>query len=223
MTKIVHPYAHRLGGSGIRDWKSKWTFNKNASYADLLKADTFVREFLNKELKGKFVSDITIERNEEHYKVVIKTSRSGIIIGKGGDGIEALKKKMITFLKKKDIILPKTVRIEVEDLRSPESDAGIVAAMVVEGLEKRMPFRRVLKGTVEKFMANRDVLGVKILVSGRLGGAEMARQEFTIKGRLPLQTFRADIDYRHAEANLPYGVIGCKVWIYRGEVFEGKK
>lgn len=222
MTKIVHPYAHRLGGSKIRDWKSRWTLKKS-SYVDFLKADTYARAYFKKELKGKFVSDIAIERDEENYKVNIKTSRSGIIIGKGGDGAQKLKTGLVQFLKKKDIILPKNVRIEIEDLRSPESDAGVVAAMVVEGLEKRMPFRRVLKTTVEKVMANRDVLGVKILVSGRLGGADMARQEFIIKGRLPLQTLRADIDYRHDEANLPYGIIGCKVWIYRGDIFLGKK
>lgn len=222
MTKIVHPFAHRLGGSGIRDWKSRWS-SSSASYIDFLKTDTYVREYLEKALKGKYVSDIEIERDDENYKVIIKTSRSGMIIGRGGDGVETLKKGMTQTVKKHGLTLPKHVRVEVEDIRSPESDAGVVAAQVVEGLEKRLPFRRVLKTTVEKVMANRDVLGVKISVSGRLGGAEMARKEYLIKGRLPLQTFRADIDYRHTEANLPYGVIGVKVWIYRGDVFEKKK
>lgn len=222
MTKIVHPYAHRLGGSGIRDWKSRWSSAQSGSYVTFLKTDTFVREYLAKELAGKYLSDIEIERDDDNYKVILKTSRSGMIIGRGGDGIETLKKGMIQMLKKKSLILPKNVRIEVEDIRSPESDAGVVAAQVIEGLEKRLPFRRVLKSTVEKSIANRDVLGIKVSIAGRLGGTEMARREFLIKGRLPLQTFRADIDYRHVEAHLPYGVIGVKVWIYRGDVFDKK-
>ena len=221
MTKIVHPYAHRLGGSGIRDWKSRWS-SPSGDYITFLKTDTYVREYLEKELAGKYVSDIEIERDDENYKVIVKTSRSGMIIGRGGDGIEKIKKGMIAMLKKKDLHLPKNVRIEVEDIRSPESDAGIVAAQVVEGLQRRLPFRRVLKQTVEKVMMNRDVQGVKITLAGRLGGAEMARKEYLIKGRLPLQTFRADIDYRHVEAVLPYGTIGVKVWIYRGDVFDKK-
>ena len=221
MTKIVHPYAHRLGGSGIRDWKSRWS-SASGDYITFLKTDTFVREYLEKELAGKYVSDIEIERDEETYKVIVKTSRSGMIIGRGGDGVEKIKKGMIAMLKKKDLSLPKNVRIEVEDIRSAEADAGVVAAMMVEGLQRRLPFRRVLKQTVEKVMMNRDVQGVKIALAGRLGGSEMARKEYLIKGRLPLQTFRADIDYRHVEAVLPYGVIGIKVWIYRGDVFEKK-
>ncbi len=221
MTKIVHPYAHRLGGSGIRDWKSRWS-STTGSYIQFLKTDTFVREYLAKALKGKYVSDVEIERDDENYKVVLKTSRSGMIIGRGGTGVEDLKTGIVKMLKKKGLELPKNFRIEVEDIRSPESDAGVVAAQVVEGLERRLPFRRVLKTTVEKVMANRDVQGIKVSVAGRLGGAEMARKEYLIKGRLPLQTFRADIDYRHVEANLPYGVIGVKVWIYRGDVFDKK-
>ncbi len=222
MTKIVHPYAHRLGGSGIRDWKSRWS-STSGDYVTFLKTDTFVREYLQKELAGKYVSDIEIERDDDNYKVIVKTSRSGMIIGRGGDGIEVIKKGMVAMLKKKSITLPKNIRIEVDDIKSPDSDAGVVAAQVVEGLEKRLPFRRVLKSTVEKAMANRDVLGIKVALAGRLGGAEMARKEYLIKGRLPLQTFRADIDYRHVEANLAYGVIGVKVWIYRGDIFDKKK
>jgi len=222
MTKIVHPYAHRLGGSGIRDWKSRWS-STSGRYVEFLKTDTFVREYLEKALAGKYVSDIEIERDDKNYKVIVKTSRSGMIIGRGGDGIETIKKGMVLMLKKRGLTLPGNIRIEVDDIKSPDSDAGVVAAQVVEGLEKRLPFRRVLKTTVEKAMMNRDVLGIKVSLAGRLGGAEMARKEYLIKGRLPLQTFRADIDYRHVEANLAYGVIGVKVWIYRGDIFEKKK
>ena len=116
------------------------------------------------------------------------------------------------------------IKFDVIEVKSPESNAAVVAYMVAEGLEKRLPFRRVMKQTVEKVMANRDVKGVRVVMSGRLGGAEMARKEQLKKGRIPLQTFRADIDFAHERANLPYGVIGIKVWIYRGDIFEdGKK
>ncbi len=221
MTKIVHPYAHRLGGKGIRTWKSRWSGNKK-NYINFLKTDTFVRSFLDKALKGMYVSDVEIERDEKNYKIIIKTSRSGMIIGRGGDGVEALKKGLTKQLKKQNIEVPENLRIEIEDIRSPESDAGIVGAQIVEALEKRMQFRRVLKTTAEKVMANREVKGVKIALSGRLGGAEMSRKEYIKKGQIPLTTLRADIDYRHVEAQLPYGVIGVKVWIYRGEVFDKK-
>ena len=219
MTKIVHPYAHRLGGSGIRDWKSRW-YGGGKQFVDFLKTDTVVREFLKKELQGKYVSNLEIERNDKNYKIIISTSRSGMIIGKGGDGIQDLKKKIETALRKRSINVPENIRIEIEDVRNPEADAGIVAASVVEGLERRMPFRRIMKSAVEKSMANKEVQGIKISISGRLNGAEMSRKEYLKRGRIPLQTLRADIDYREERANLPYGVIGVKVWIYRGELFE---
>lgn len=219
MTKIVHPYAHRLGGNGIRDWKSRWSSTAK-NYIQFLKTDTFVRAYLEKQLHGKFVSDIEIERNDKNYKVIVKTSRSGMIIGRGGSGVEDLRKGIEKTLKKKDIPVPTNIRIEIEDIRNPESDAGVVAATIVEGLEKRMAFRRVMKMAVEKSMANKEVEGIKITISGRLNGAEMSRRETLKKGRIPLQTLRADIDYREARANLPYGVLGVKVWIYRGQVFD---
>lgn len=222
MTKIVHPYAHRLGGSGIRDWKSRW-YTGGKQFVDFLKTDTTVREYLQKALHGKYVSDIEIERNDKNYKIIVRTSRSGMIIGKGGEGVNELKKGLTTQLKKRSIQVPENIRIEIEDVRNPEADAGIVAASIVEGLERRMPFRRVMKSTVEKSMANKEVQGIKISVSGRLNGAEMSRKESLKRGRIPLSTLRADIDYREARANLPYGVLGVKVWIYRGELFEKQR
>ncbi|MCK5589334.1 MAG: 30S ribosomal protein S3 [Candidatus Pacebacteria bacterium] len=220
MTHVVHPYAHRLGG--IRDWKSKWTASKS-DYKDFLKADFFIREFLEKELKHCYISSISFERNtDKKYSIIINTSRPGMIIGRGGDGIEKLTKKIKSILKKKNLIIPLDLKVVINDVHSPESDAGIVMAQIIEGLEKRMPFRRILKMTAEKVMANRDVQGIKISVSGRLGGADMARREHIKKGRIPLSTFRADVDYRDGRANLPYGVIGIKVWIYGGEVFDKK-
>lgn len=222
MTKIVHPYAHRLGGSGIRDWKSRWS-SVARNYITFLKTDTFVREYLSKALHGKYVSDIEIERDDKNYKVIVKTSRSGMIIGRGGEGVNELRKGIEKTLKKKSLEVPANIRIEIEDIRNPEADAGIVAASIVEGLERRMPFRRVMKSTIEKSMANKEVQGIKISISGRLNGAEMSRKEYLKKGRIPLQTLRADIDYREMRANLPYGVIGVKVWIYRGQVFEKQR
>ena len=218
MTHVVHPYAHRLGG--IRTWKSRWTFS-SGEYKDFLKSDYFIRSFLEKKLRNSFVSSIEFERhNDKRYNIIIKRSRVGMIVGREGDGIEKLLSEVKKVLRKNNLPIPKDMKITVEDIKSPESDAGVVACGVVEALERRMPFRRILKTTVDKVMANKDVKGVKISVSGRLGGADMARREYIRKGRIPLSTFRADVDYKAAEANLPYGVIGVKVWIYKGDVFD---
>jgi len=217
MTHTVHPYSHRLGI--LRGWKSRW-FGTGEKYAAFLKSDVLLREFLEKKLKPFHVSSIEMERGEKTLRVIIKTSRPGLIIGRSGEGAVKLKKEMEKFMAKNKLVSAEELKIDIEEVRSPESDASIVGQMVRDGLEKRMPFRRVLKQTVEKVMANRNVKGVKILLSGRLGGAEMARKEMIKKGRIPLQTFRADIDYAQVEAKLPYGVLGIKVWIYKGDVFE---
>jgi len=217
MTKIVHPYAHRLGI--IRDWKSRW-FGGKEKYKEFLKADVLLREFLQKKLRDFYVSSIEMERNEKTLKIIIKTSRPGMIIGRSGEGTKDLQKSILSFLAKNKLMSAEEVKMDIEEIKSPESNASIVAQMVREGLEKRMTFRRVMKQTADKVMANRDVKGVRILISGRLGGADMSRSEEIKKGRIPLQTFRADIDYDHQIAKLPYGVIGVKVWIYKGEIFE---
>ena len=221
MTHNVHPYAHRLGI--LRDWKSRWFSSNPKIYREGIKLDTSIREFLTKRLRGMYVSSIEMERNQNMLRVIIKTSRPGIVIGRSGEGSVKIKnevQKLVSKLRIED--LPE-IKIDVEEVRSPESNAAIVSQMVAEGLEKRMPFRRVLKQTAEKVMANRDVEGVRVAVSGRLGGTEMARKEQVKKGRIPLQTFRADIDFAREKAYLPYGVIGIKVWIYRGDVFETKE
>jgi small subunit ribosomal protein S3 len=185
-----------------------------------LKADILLREYLQKELRGMYIGGIEIERNK-NLRVIIKTSRPGVIIGRSGEGSTKLRQKIANFLTKKGLPVPE-IKLDIEEIRSPESNAAIVAYMVAEGLEKRMPFRRVLKQTIEKVMANRDVKGVRIGLSGMLGGGSMSRSEQLKKGRIPLQTFRSDIDYARERANLPLGVIGVKVWIYRGEVFSEK-
>lgn len=221
MTHTVHPYAHRLGV--IRDWKSRWFAKTPAEYRMNVMIDTTIRRFLKKRLRGMFVTSVELERAQNTIRVLVKTSRPGLVIGRGGEGSQKLVKEIEEKIRTVKGAPKLSVRLDIEEVRSPESQAPVVAYMVAEGLEKRQTFRRVLKQTVEKVMANRDVEGVRIAISGRLGGAEMSRQEEIKRGRVPLQTIRADIDFAREIAYLPYGVIGVKVWIYRGEIFEDKK
>ncbi len=218
MTHIVHPYAHRLGI--LRDWKSRWFTANPKQYREFLRCDTTIRKFLTKRLRGMYVSGVEIERGSKTLRIIVKTSRPGLIIGRSGEGSVRLIADLRAEIAKLKLASNAELRLDIEEVRSPESNAAIVGQMVAEGLEKRMPFRRVLKQTIEKTMANRDVLGVRIAIAGRLGGAEMSRTEELKKGRIPLQTFRADIDFAREKAYLPYGVIGVKVWIYRGDIFE---
>lgn len=220
MTHHVHPFAHRLGI--IRDWKSRW-FARGATYQAYLKTDVTIRRYLDKALRDMYVGNVDMERQGENLKVLIKTSRPGLVIGRSGEGIAKIKKGLDALIASKKLVGAENLKLEIEELKSPESSAAIVAIMCREGIEKRFPFRRVLKQTAEKVMANRDVQGVRITLSGRLGGADMARREQIKRGRIPLQTFRADIDYAHDEAHIPQGQIGIRVWIYRGEVFEQDK
>ncbi len=217
MTHNVHPYAHRLGI--IKGWRSRW-FSTNAEYRKNLKCDILLREWLAKRMRGMYIADVDIERNDKHFRIIIKTSRPGLIIGRSGEGVTKLKTDIIDFMKNIKADTKTDIKIEIEEVKNPEASAAIVAQMIAEGLEKRMPFRRVMKSMIEKVMACRDVQGVRIFLSGRLGGAEMARCEDLKRGRIPLQTFRANIDFKRYEAHLPYGNIGIKVWIYTGEVFN---
>lgn len=218
MTHTVHPYGHRLGI--LRDWKSRWFTTNPKKYRAYVKTDATIRTLLKKRLKGNFVSHVEIERSQKDIRISIHTARPGMVIGRSGENAIKLKTEVQNLLKKVSPTERLQLHLDILEIRSPESNAAVVAGMVVEGLEKRMPFRRVLKQTIEKVMANRDVQGVKISVSGMLGAASMSRTEELKKGRIPLQTFRADIDFAHDEAKLPLGIIGVKVWIYRGEVFE---
>ncbi|HRY31216.1 MAG TPA: 30S ribosomal protein S3 [Candidatus Paceibacterota bacterium] len=221
MSHTVHPYSHRLGI--IREWKSRW-FGSGKKFRDYLKGDTLIRSFITKKLRGMHVSLVEIERSQKAIRVVIKTARPGLIIGRNGEGTERLRTDVTKFMAENDLNKEGVeLKLEIEEVRSPESDARIVAQQVVEALEKRMPFRRVLKQTVEKVMANRDVKGVRVRLAGRLNGADMARTEELRKGRVPLQTFRADIDFARERATIPQGDLGIKVWIYRGEIFEKEK
>ena|SRR3989344_3465604 len=221
MTHIVHPYAHRLGI--IRDWKSRWFAGDKKNFRENIKVDAAVREFLTKRLRGTYTANIEIERTAAELHVIMHTARPGLVIGRSGENATKLRKELTNIARKAAPNDKRVVKLDILEVRQPESDAAVVAYMVAEGLEKRLPFRRVLKQTVEKVMAVKDIQGVRVTVSGRLGGAEMSRRESIRKGRIPLQTFRADIDFAHEQAYLPYGVIGIKVWIFRGNVFVEKK
>src|SRR6185436_10081649 len=219
MSHTVHPYSHRLGI--IRDWKSRW-FGTRDKYKENLRGDVLITEFLKKRLKGMFVSLIEIERSEKIFRLIIETSRPGMIIGRQGEGMVKLRNDILKMMGKKKITTKQELKVDIKEIKSPESNAMIAAQMIAEGLEKRMPFRRVMKQMAEKAFANRDVKGIKIVLSGIMGGSNMARVETKKLGRVPLQTLRADIDYALYEALLPLGKIGIKVWIYKGEIFAKK-
>lgn len=219
MTHVAHPYAQRLGI--IRGWKSRWFARDHVHYREFLRTDTLLREWLKKRLKGMYVADIELERQQNALRIIVKTARPGMLIGRSGEGVQKLHKEIDKRLRSMGLSEVPVVKMDIEEVRNPEGNAQIVAEMVAESLEKRMPFRRVLKQTVEKVMANRDVLGVRIGLAGRIGGAEMSRSEEIKKGRVPLQTLRADVEFARAEAYIAYtGLIGIKVWIYKGDIFE---
>ena len=220
MSKVVHPYAHRL--VLLRDWKSRW-FATDKNYVNNLAVDITIREFLEKRLRGFYVSTIELERAQKSIRVIIRTSRPGMVIGRSGEGATKLKADLHKALKRAKLDTTDEIKLEIIEVVNPEADAKIVAFMVAEGLEKRMPYRRVLKTVVEKVMQVRGIQGVKVYVGGRLGGAEISRSEVIKRGSVPLQTLRADIDYAHETARLAYGGIGIKVWIYKGMVFNGAK
>lgn len=219
MSKVVHPYAHRL--VILRDWKSRWFADKN--YKDLLKSDVVIREFLLKKLRGYYVSRVEIDRGVKSTKVIVFTSRPGMIIGRSGEGATKLKADLIKIMLRNKVTIPEDFKFDIMEVANPDADAAIVACMIAEGLEKRLPFRRVLKQTIEKVIAARGVKGARIYLGGRLGGAEIARSEQIKRGSIPLQTFRADVDFAREKAHMSYGDIGIKVWIYRGEVFNDIK
>lgn len=214
MSKIVHPYAHRL--PLIRGWKSRW-FRTGKEYRETLRADVVIREYLEKKLRSAYVSSVDFERNSKTLKVIITSARPGMIIGRSGEGIENLRKDILKLAKRSNITINEQLVIDVVEVRNPDADAKIVATMIAEQLEKRIVFRRVMKMTIEKIMAARGVKGAKIVLSGRLGGADMARREEIKLGGIPLQFMRGDIDFGADTARMAYGGIGIKVWIYKGD------
>ena len=217
MSHKVHPYIFRLGHS--TDWKSKWFSKKK--YKEFLKQDYELRNFIVSNLKQSAIEKVEISRSANLIKIKIYSARPGIIIGRGGTGIQNLKKELINevfngHIKGLDI------KIDIEEVKNPEACASIAAQNIAEQLERRMPFRRVMKQSLNKIIQNSEVKGAKVSISGRLGGTEMARREWLRKGELPLQTIRADIDYVQVNAHTNYGIIGVKVWIYKGEVFNNR-
>jgi small subunit ribosomal protein S3 len=205
----------------LRDWKSRWFADKK--YKDLLKSDVIIREFLAKKLRGFYVSRIEIERNVKVTKVIVHTSRPGMIIGRSGEGATKLKSDLISVMNRNNIAIPEDFKLDIVEVPNPDADASIMGCLIAEGLEKRLPYRRVIKQAIEKIMAARGVKGARIYLGGRLGGAEIARSEQIKRGSIPLQTFRADVDFAREKAHMSYGDIGIKVWIYRGEVFNDIK
>jgi small subunit ribosomal protein S3 len=214
MSKIVHPYAHRL--PLIRGWKSRW-FRSGKEYRETLRADILIREYLEKKLRTSYLSGIEFERNSKNIKIIIATARPGMVIGRSGEGVENLKKDITKFLKRNNITLTEQLHIDIVEVKNPDADAAIIAYSIAEQLEKRMAFRRVMKMTIEKIMAARGVKGAKIVLSGRLGGADMARREEIKLGGIPLQFMRGDIDFATDTARMTYGGVGIKVWIYKGD------
>jgi small subunit ribosomal protein S3 len=209
MGQKVNPIGFRLGIT--RDWTAKW-FASRRDYTENLLADMKLRKFLKQKLVGAAVSQIVIERPTTSINITVHTARPGIVIGKKGEDIEKLRQELTR-------LAGRPVQVAVEEVRQPELDAQLVAENVAQQLEKRIMFRRAMKRTVTNAMRLR-AQGIKIMVAGRLNGAEIARTEWYREGRVPLHTLRADIDYGFAEAHTTYGAIGVKVWIFKGEVFD---
>ena len=213
MGQKVNPHGMRVGI--IKDWDSKWYADKK-NFADTLIEDHKIREFLKKKLYSANVSKIEIERAaEDKVRVTIFTAKPGYVSGKGGAEIEKLKKEVQKFTKR-------NIFIDIKEIKRPDRDAQLVAESIALSLENRVSFRRALKQAMSRTMKS-GALGIKAAVSGRLGGADIARSEFYSEGTIPLQTLRADIDYGFAEADTTYGKLGVKVWIYKGEVLPAKK
>ena len=211
MGQKVNPHGLRVGV--IKDWDSKWY--AEADFADYLIEDHKIRVFLKKKLYSAGVSKIEIERASDRVKIIIYTANPGVVIGKGGAEIEKVKAELQKFTDKKVIV-------DIKEVKRPDRDAQLVAENIAQQLENRVSFRRAMKSTMGRTMKT-GAKGIKTCVSGRLGGADIARSEFYSEGTIPLQTLRADIDYGFAEADTTYGKLGVKVWIYNGEVLPSKK
>jgi small subunit ribosomal protein S3 len=206
MGRKVHPYGFRLGIT--RTWTAKWFHDKE--YTDLLVEDLAIRKLVEKRLANASVSGVEIERNFGQVTVTVHTAKPGIVIGKGGQNVEVLRQQIGALTKRK-------VKLEIKEIRQPELDAYLVATNIAQQLTRRIAFKKAMKQAIQRSM-KAGAKGVKIMVSGRLGGAEMSRTEWDREGRIPLGTLRADISYGQVHAHTTYGRIGVKVWIYRGDV-----
>ena len=207
MSHKVHPKIFRIGIT--ENWNSEWFSLMN--YQKKLKEDFKIREFLEKKIEKGVIEKIKIERLGNKINVIIKTTKPGLLIGRGGEGVEILLKEITKMTEKKEI------KIDIEEVREPASSAVIISQQIAADFERRVPYRRSVKRTMERIAQKKEVKGMKIKVKGRLNGAEIARSETFRQGKLPLQTLRANIDYGECRANCTYGIIGIKVWLYKGE------
>ena len=223
MSHKVHPKSFRI--KETEDWNIRGFYGRKMP--QYLEEDFLIKDFLRKKLIEASVAGIQIEHSANKVNVIIETARPGMIIGRGGNGVDMLKKEIEDRIRRK--IKNKTtekarqLKIEIREIKNPWISSALVAQMAAQQIEKRMPFRRVLKKSIERVMTNREAKGIRIEVSGRLNGIEIARREWLSEGRLPRNTIRADIDYAHDEAQCTYGKIGEKVWIYKGDKFEEAK
>lgn len=213
MGQKVHPYGMRLGI--IKNWNSVWFADKK-SFSKCLLEDFKLRKFIKKQLYSAGIGDIKIYRTNNRVRIIIFAAKPGIIIGRSGQAITVLTEKLQAFSQQK-------VSVEIKEIKNTDSHAQLVAEEVAKQLEARVAFRRAMKQSINRALKSMKVRGIKICVSGRLGGADMARVEHCHEGMIPLQTLRANIDYGFAEANTTYGKIGVKVWIYKGEILPEKK
>jgi small subunit ribosomal protein S3 len=223
MSHKVHPKIFRI--KGIEDWLSHGFYGNKPLKS--IKEDYIIRTFLTKKLKTSSVEKVEIDRFSNKTSAVIYSARPGLIIGRGGEGIEKIRLELLKEVFKKNDLglkelneLGKRLKLEVREVSNPWTSSVLVNQWIAEKIEKRTPFRKTIKQAIEKVMGNKTVKGVKIMVSGRLDGAQIARSEWLEKGRLPRQTIRADIDYGFGEARCTYGAVGIKVWIYKGDKFE---
>ena len=215
MGQKVHPIGMRLGIS--KDWLSKW-FSNSSEFPNNVYQDFLIRKTLNERLKDAATSKIKIERSSEKTTITINSARPGIVIGKKGEGIEGLRSELAKLMN----TTINNVHLNIKEIKKPELDAKLVASSITQQLERRVLFRRAMKRAVTNTM-RLGAEGIKIKISGRLNGAEIARSEWYQEGRVPLHTLRADIDYSVAEAKTTYGIIGVKVWIFRGEINQTEK
>ncbi len=217
MSHRVHPKSFRI--KGTEDWNIRGFYGKKMP--QFLQEDFLIKDFLRKKLAEASIANIEIEHSASKLNIIIETARPGIIIGRGGSGVEILKqmiKQKMLGIRKDDTKIE--IKIEIKEIKNPWISAPLVAQFASQQIEKRVPFRQVLKRSIERVMSNKEVKGIRIELSGRLNGVEIARKEWLRQGRLPRNTIRADIDYSQTEAHCTYGAIGVKVWIYKGDKFE---
>jgi small subunit ribosomal protein S3 len=217
MAHKVHPKSFRI--KGTEDWNIRGFYGRKMP--QYLEEDFLIKDYLRKKLVEASVSNIEIEHSANKVNVIIETARPGIIIGRGGGGVDALKKEVENKIQRKlKNKTPRNIKLEIKEIKNPWISSALVAQMAAQQIEKRIPFRQVMKKSIERVMTNKEAKGIRMEMSGRLNGIEIARREWLGQGQMPRNTIRADIDYAQAEAQCTYGKIGIKIWIYKGEKFD---